>query len=59
MVNMVIIGVLLVLVGLAVSYIVKAKKSGVKCIGCPHAKNCSANSMKHTSCGCHTQEVEK
>ena len=28
------------LVGGAVSYIVKAKKSGVKCIGCPAGGNC-------------------
>lgn len=30
--------ILLILVGGAAAYIVKAKKSGVKCIGCPPAE---------------------
>lgn len=34
-------GVLLILVGGAIAYIVKSKKSGVKCIGCPAAKTCA------------------
>ena len=32
--------ILVVLIGGAVTYIVKAKKSGVKCIGCPAGGNC-------------------
>ena len=32
--------ILLVLIGCAVGYIVKAKKSGVKCIGCPAGGTC-------------------
>lgn len=32
--------VLLVLIGCASAYIVKAKKSGVKCIGCPAGGQC-------------------
>lgn len=42
-------GVLLILVGGAIAYIVKSKKNGVKCIGCPaagtcaNAKNCSGS----------------
>ena len=59
MVNIVIIGILLVFVGLAVSYIVKAKKSGVNCIGCPHAKSCCANMVNHASCSCQTEDTEK
>ena len=27
---------------IAAIYIIKAKKSGVKCIGCPHAKTCQS-----------------
>lgn len=37
----IIVGIILViLVGSAVAYIVRAKKSGVKCIGCPAGGNC-------------------
>ena len=35
--------ILLVLIGCAVGYIVKAKKSGVKCIGCPAGGTCSGS----------------
>ena len=40
--------ILLFVVGLAIRYIVKAKKSGVKCIGCPSSGTCS---KKACSCG--------
>ena len=40
--------VLAVIIGGAVFYIVKAKKSGQKCIGCPHSKTCG----KGGSCSC-------
>ena len=33
--------IIAVIVGLAVAYIIRAKKSGQKCIGCPYAKSCS------------------
>ena len=41
MINLLIIFVLLGVVGAAVFYVVKAKKKGVKCIGCPGG--CSGN----------------
>lgn len=46
--------VLLVIVGAAVCYIVRAKKKGAKCIGCPMGGNCSAagGSNSECSCGC-------
>lgn len=33
--------IVLVCVGAAIAYIVKSKKKGVKCIGCPAAGQCS------------------
>ena len=33
--------IILLILSLAIFYIVKAKKSGVKCIGCVHSKTCS------------------
>ena len=38
------------MLGLAIVYIVKARKSGQKCIGCPHSKSCSGG------CSCNTKE---
>ena len=34
-------GIIIAIVGLAVAYIRKEKKRGVKCIGCPHAGDCA------------------
>ena len=39
--NFLIITILVLLVGGAVFYIRKARKKGVKCIGCPHSGPCS------------------
>ena len=33
--------ILAAVIGGAIFYIVKAKKSGQKCIGCPYSKECS------------------
>lgn len=33
--------IVVVCVGAAITYIVKSKKKGVKCIGCPQAGQCS------------------
>ena len=35
----------------ALAYIIKAKKRGKKCIGCPDASTCKANDM---GCHCHS-----
>lgn len=43
MVNVLIILILLLIIGGAVVYIVKQKEKGVKCIGCPYAKNCGGH----------------
>jgi len=39
--------VLLIVVGAAIVYIVREKKRGVKCIGCPNAGTCQKK-----NCGC-------
>ncbi len=41
--NVIIIGVILLIVSLAAGYVIRAKKQGQKCIGCPAAKTCSGN----------------
>ncbi|MBQ8720336.1 MAG: FeoB-associated Cys-rich membrane protein [Clostridia bacterium] len=44
--DIIVAAVILLILGGAVAYIIKAKKSGSRCIGCPHAKSCGK------SCGC-------
>lgn len=48
--NFIIIAVLAVIIGAALAYVIKAKKSGAKCIGCPDAKKCSGNCSCCSSC---------
>ena len=55
--NYIIIAILVVIVGLAVGYIYKAKKSGKKCIGCPDG--CSCNKNKGNCCGCQSNTQQK
>lgn len=40
MANVIVLIILALILGGAITYIVKAKKSGVKCIGCPAGGNC-------------------
>ena len=49
MIDLIIVLVVVAILGMAIAYIRKAKKSGVKCIGCPAAGQCKHNS---TSDGC-------
>lgn len=62
--NAIIIVVLAAIIGGAVAYIVKAKKSGVKCIGCPSGGSCGqktggscsgCKSGEGCGCGCHEE----
>ena len=49
--------VILLIVGAATAYIIKAKKSGRKCIGCPDSKTCSGSCSSW--CGCSGNNHEK
>ena len=53
-----IIIIALILAGV-IFYIVKAKKSGQKCIGCPYSKTCGNRnntcSNSHNCCGCQSK----
>lgn len=52
MANIMVVGIVFIIIGAAVAYIVKAKKSGVKCIGCPAGGSCSGNCAGDSDCGC-------
>ena len=52
MVNIIVFAILALIIGAAVSYIVRAKKKGVKCIGCPEGCTCgSAAKADAPACG--------
>lgn len=62
MANVIIAGILIVIIGFAVAYLVRAKKKGVRCVGCPSGGSCPHHSPAKTethsecSCGCHKEE---
>lgn len=37
----IVLAIIALAIGGAVAYIIRAKKSGQKCIGCPYSKSCS------------------
>ena len=43
MTNILVIAVVGLILGLAIGYIVKQRKKGVDCIGCPNGGNCNGN----------------
>ena len=43
MIDILIIAIIAAVLGLSIRYIWRAKKKGVKCIGCPDGAKCSGN----------------
>ena len=54
----IVIAVILLVIGLAAFYVIRAKKKGAKCIGCPDGCNCPGASAGCSGncggCGGHT-----
>ena len=48
--------VIVLIISLAIRYIIKSKKNGVKCIGCPYQKEC-ASKNKNTNCNCNSENI--
>ena len=55
MTDLIIILILIMIVGAAVAYIVKEKKRGTRCIGCPAGGNCPSRKGGHSKCSCGSQ----
>lgn len=49
--NFLIIAIIVLIIGCAIAYIVKAKKKGVKCVGCPYASTCGKGTE---GCSCNS-----
>ena len=62
LVDIIAVAVIVLIIGAASAYIVKAKKNGKKCIGCPDSCRCCSNGNK-TDCGsctsCRNSDSEK
>ncbi len=58
-IDFIIIAVIALIVGGALAYIIKAKKSGQRCIGCPDAKTCSGNCASCQACSHANEQQEK
>ena len=43
MLDFIVLGIVAAIIVAAITYMVKAKKKGVKCIGCPAGGKCSGN----------------
>lgn len=59
LIDIILVLVLLLILGAAVAYIVRAKKNGAKCIGCPAGGTCSRKSKGDTGCGCDIKVEEE
>ena len=49
--------IIALIIGGALAYIIKAKKSGKKCIGCPDSTSCSG-ACNSCACGCKEKTKE-
>lgn len=47
------IALVVLIIGGALAYIIKSKKSGKKCIGCPYSASCGG------TCGCSSKKEDK
>ena len=53
--DIIVIAVIALIVGAAVGYIVKAKRKGQKCIGCPYSSSCPSGKG---GCGCAEKQAK-
>lgn len=56
--DLIVVGILVVVIGLAVRFIWKEKKKGTRCIGCSSAGCCcvKGNDKEKAGCGCHSDK---
>ena len=50
--DIIVIAIIALIIGAATFYIIRAKRRGAKCIGCPYAKSC-------TKCKCGSNDALK
>lgn len=52
MANLITAAVLFAVIGAAGIYLVRAKRRGERCVGCPHSGHCGKGAVEG-GCGCH------
>lgn len=52
MADLIVAMLVLMIIAAAVAYIIRAKKKGARCIGCPAAGKCSGKSGAASECCC-------
>ena len=57
LIDWIVMGAVLLIIGAALWYIIRAKKHGQKCIGCPDSKACSGNCSACS--GCHAPKQKR
>lgn len=57
--NFIIVAIILLIVGGAVAYIIKEKKKGAVCVGCPHAGECAKKRQGGCDCGTNTEQTKE
>lgn len=59
--NFIVAGLLVIIIGAVVFYLVREKKKGVKCIGCPYAKQCAGKcgGKCNSKCSDHSEQIQK
>lgn len=57
--DVIIVGILILIIGGAILYIIREKKNGAKCIGCPSAKQCGAKCSGNSGGGCNCHATTK
>ena len=59
--NFIVAGLLVIIIGAVVFYLVREKKKGVKCIGCPYAKQCAGKcgGKSNSKCSDHSEKIHK
>lgn len=50
--DIIVIAIIVVIVGLAAFYVIKQKKKGKKCIGCPYGSSCGSKN----NCNCNSNK---
>lgn len=58
-IDIIIIAVIVLIIGGAALYIYRAKKRGVKCIGCPNGASCGSGGCSSSAHVCEEQEGEQ
>ncbi len=53
--NFIVAGIILIIIGAILFYLIREKKKGVACVGCPHAKQCAGKCSGGCSCGKETK----